>query len=56
MAPMPWNERSEGHAEIEGLEKLGANAFLIGESLMTAENIAEKLKGFVGNGNPSTPG
>ncbi len=44
------------HEEIEGLEKLGANAFLIGESLMTAEDIAEKLKGFVGNGNPPTAG
>ena len=44
------------HEEIEELEERGANAFLIGESLMTAENIAEKLKGFVGNGNPSTAG
>lgn len=44
------------HEDIEGLEKLGAHAFLIGESLMTAENIGEKLKGFVGNGNSSTVG
>lgn len=30
-------------AEIQELEKLGASAFLIGESLMTADNIGKKL-------------
>lgn len=34
--------------EIQELEKLGAHAFLIGESLMRAENIGEKLTEFVG--------
>jgi indole-3-glycerol phosphate synthase len=35
--------------EIEEFEKLGAHAFLIGESLMTSENIPEKLNSLRGN-------
>ncbi len=35
-------------AEIEEFEKLGMHSFLIGESLMTAENIGEKLKELTG--------
>ena len=38
-----------GREEIEEFEKLGAHAFLIGESLMTAKNIPEKLKVLLGN-------
>ena len=34
----------KGREEIDEFEKMGADAFLIGESLMTAENIPEKLK------------
>lgn len=40
--------------EIEEFEKLGAQAFLIGESLMTSENIPEKLKELIGNGDPES--
>ena len=39
-----------GREEIEEFEKIGAHAFLIGESLMTSENIPEKLKILIGNG------
>ena len=39
-----------GREEIEEFEELGAHAFLIGESLMTSENIPEKLKELLGNG------
>ncbi len=35
--------------EIEEFEERGAHSFLIGESLMTAENIGEKLKEFTGD-------
>jgi indole-3-glycerol phosphate synthase len=38
--------------EIQELQTLGAHAFLIGESLMKSENIAEKLSDLVG-GKPS---
>lgn len=38
-----------GRKEIEEFEALGAHAFLIGESLMTSENIPEKLKELLGN-------
>ena len=34
--------------EIEEFEELGAHSFLIGESLMTADNIGEKLKELTG--------
>ena len=34
--------------EIQALQKLGAHAFLIGESLIKADNIAEKLSELVG--------
>jgi indole-3-glycerol phosphate synthase len=34
--------------EIQALEELGAHAFLIGESLMKADNIADKLSELVG--------
>ena len=37
--------------EIQELEKLGAHAFLIGESLMKADNIAEKLAELTGDNN-----
>ncbi len=40
-----------GREEIEEFEKLGAHAFLIGESLMTSENIPEKLNSLRGNDN-----
>ena len=40
--------------EIEALEELGAHSFLIGESLMTAENIGDKLRGFTGDRKVST--
>ena len=33
--------------EIEEFEELGVHSFLIGESLMTAENIGEKLRGLI---------
>jgi len=36
-------------SEIEEFEKLGAHSFLIGESLMTAENIGNKLREFTGD-------
>lgn len=35
--------------EIEEFEKIGAHAFLIGESLMTSKNIPEKLKELLGD-------
>lgn len=35
--------------EIEEFEERGAHSFLIGESLMTADNIGEKLKEFTGD-------
>ena len=38
-----------GREEIEEFEKLGAHAFLIGESLMTSDDIPEKLKVLLGN-------
>ena len=44
-----------GREEIEEFEKLGAHAFLIGESLMTSKNIPEKLKVLLGNGQRDTP-
>ncbi len=37
-----------GREEIEEFEGLGVHAFLIGESLMTSENIPEKLKELLG--------
>ncbi len=40
--------------EIQEFEELGANSFLIGESLMTAENIGDKLKEFIGDRKVST--
>ena len=40
--------------EIEEFEKLGAHSFLIGESLMTAENIGVKLREFTGDRKIST--
>ncbi len=43
-----------GREEIEKFEKLGAHAFLIGESLMTAEDIPKKLRSLLGDGNDST--
>ncbi len=43
-----------GREEIEEFEKIGAHAFLIGESLMTAKNIPEKLTELLGNGEPTS--
>ena len=40
--------------EIEEFEKLGAHSFLIGESLMTAKNIGDKLREFTGARKVST--
>jgi indole-3-glycerol phosphate synthase len=37
-------------AQIEEFERLGMHAFLIGESLMKAPNISEKLQEFTGHG------
>jgi indole-3-glycerol phosphate synthase len=37
--------------EIKEFEKLGAHAFLIGESLMVSENIPKKIKELIGNGD-----
>lgn len=42
--------------EIDEFEQLGAQAFLIGESLMTAEDIPAKLKAFLGNEKSSAIG
>ena len=39
-----------GREEIEEFEALGVHAFLIGESLMTAEDIPAKLKELLGHG------
>lgn len=43
-----------GREEIEDFEKIGAHAFLIGESLMTAHNIPEKLTELLGNEKPAS--
>jgi len=40
--------------EIEEFEELGAHSFLIGESLMTAKNIGDKLREFTGARKVST--
>ena len=40
--------------EIEEFENLGAHSFLIGETLMTADNIGKKLRELVGAKNIST--
>ena len=45
-----------GRVEIEEFEKIGAHAFLIGESLMTAPNIPEKLMELLGNGKSTSKG
>lgn len=42
--------------QIEEFEKLGMHAFLIGESLMKAESIAEKLQEFTGYGKTQPAG
>ena len=38
-----------GREEIEEFESLGVHAFLIGESLMTSEDIPNKLKELLGS-------
>ena len=43
-----------GREEIEEFEKIGAQAFLIGESLMVSSNIPEKLKMLLGDGEPTS--
>ena len=59
LAPMALQEKGKvlvcesgihGRKEIEEFEDLGVNAFLIGESLMTAEDIPGKLKELLGHG------
>ncbi|MFQ5483260.1 MAG: hypothetical protein ACE5ER_10945 [Nitrospinaceae bacterium] len=40
-----------GREDIEMFEKLGVHAFLIGESLMRAPSIPEKMKELLGHGN-----
>ena len=40
--------------EIEEFEELGAHSFLVGESLMTAKNIGDKLREFTGDRKVST--
>ncbi len=42
-----------GRQEIEEFEKIGAHAFLIGESLMTSDDIPGKLKVLLGNSEPA---
>ena len=58
LIPMAFQEKDKvlvcesgiyGRDEIEEFEKLGADAFLIGESLMTSHNIPEKLKELLGD-------
>ena len=60
LAPMALQEKGKvlvcesgihGREEIEEFEDLGVHAFLIGESLMTAEDIPEKLKELLGHGS-----
>lgn len=43
-------------ADIEEFERLGMDAFLIGESLMKAGNISEKLQDLLGNDKASVSG
>ena len=59
LAPMALQEKGKvlvcesgihGRKEIEEFEDLGVYAFLIGESLMTAEDIPGKLKELLGHG------
>ncbi len=59
LAPMALQEKGKvlvcesgihGREEIEEFEGLGVHAFLIGESLMTAEDIPGKLKELLGHG------
>jgi len=59
LAPMALQEKGKvlvcesgihGREEIEEFEGLGVHAFLIGESLMTAEDIPKKLKELLGHG------
>ena len=59
LAPMALQEKGKvlvcesgihGREEIEEFEDLGVYAFLIGESLMTAEDIPGKLKELLGHG------
>ena len=60
LAPMALQEKGKvlvcesgihGRKEIEEFEDLGVYAFLIGESLMTAEDIPGKLKELLGHGS-----
>ena len=43
-------------AQIEEFEGLGMHGFLIGESLMKAPNISDKLREFTGNGKIQSAG
>ena len=58
LAPMALQEKGKvlvcesgihGREEIEEFESLGVHAFLIGESLMTSEDIPNKLKELLGS-------
>jgi len=42
-----------GRGEIEEFERDGIHAFLVGESLMRAESISEKMKELLGHGKPA---
>jgi len=46
----------DSRSQIEEFEELGMHAFLIGESLMKAPNIAEKLQEFTGHGKTQAAG
>ena len=42
-----------GRDAIEEFERVGIHAFLVGESLMRAESIPDKLKELMGHGKPA---
>jgi len=46
----------DSRAQIEEFEELGMHAFLIGESLMKAANISDKLQEFTGHGKIQSAG
>lgn len=45
-----------GRSEIEELEKLGADAFLVGESLMRSRSVADKLRELIGDEKKAASG
>ena len=44
----------KGREEIDEFEKIGAHAFLIGETLMKSNDIPKKLTELVNNGEPTS--